>query len=55
MTLLKLAAVHYRAWTESTLHKFEDTWLEQRPLEFRLGHGELGLEKTLGSGTWLLL
>ncbi|CAM6018965.1 unnamed protein product [Sphagnum balticum] len=30
--------VHYRAWTESTMHKFEDTWLEQRPLEFRLGH-----------------
>ncbi|KAH8931892.1 hypothetical protein BDL97_19G044500 [Sphagnum fallax] len=30
--------VHYRAWTESTLHKFEDTWLEQQPLEFRLGH-----------------
>jgi hypothetical protein len=26
-----------------------------QPLEFRLGHGELGLEKTLSSGTWLLL
>lgn len=28
---------HYRAWTESTQHKFEDTWLEQRPIELVLG------------------
>jgi hypothetical protein len=33
--------VHYRAWTESTMHKFEDTWLEQQPTELHLGHGEL--------------
>lgn len=31
--------VHYRAWTESTQHKFEDTWEEQRPLELVLGKG----------------
>ena len=31
--------VHYRAWTESTGHKFEDTWDEQRPLEMILGKG----------------
>ncbi|KAG2671661.1 hypothetical protein I3760_13G006600 [Carya illinoinensis] len=29
--------LHYRAWTESTQHKFEDTWEEQRPLELVLG------------------
>lgn len=29
--------VHYRAWTESTLHKFEDTWNEQKPVELVLG------------------
>ncbi|KAK9283229.1 hypothetical protein L1049_011465 [Liquidambar formosana] len=29
--------LHYRAWTESTQHKFEDTWNEQRPLELILG------------------
>ncbi|XP_028777010.1 peptidyl-prolyl cis-trans isomerase FKBP42 [Neltuma alba] len=28
---------HYRAWTESTQHKFEDTWDEQRPTEMILG------------------
>eukprot|EP00262_Sarcandra_glabra_P013364 TRINITY_DN3684_c0_g1_i1.p1 TRINITY_DN3684_c0_g1~~TRINITY_DN3684_c0_g1_i1.p1 ORF type:complete len:376 (+),score=87.45 TRINITY_DN3684_c0_g1_i1:207-1334(+) len=28
---------HYKAWTESTLHKFEDTWQEQRPVELVLG------------------
>lgn len=31
--------VHYRAWSESTQHKFEDTWQEQRPLELVLGKG----------------
>ena len=31
--------VHYRAWTESTLHKFEDTWNEQKPVELVLGKG----------------
>lgn len=31
--------VHYRAWTESTQHKFEDTWQEQQPLELILGKG----------------
>lgn len=30
--------VHYRAWTASTLHKFDDTWAEQQPQELRLGH-----------------
>ncbi|XP_044491876.1 peptidyl-prolyl cis-trans isomerase FKBP42-like isoform X1 [Mangifera indica] len=29
--------VHYRAWTESTQHKFEDTWHEQQPLEIIIG------------------
>ncbi|KAF9593295.1 hypothetical protein IFM89_021051 [Coptis chinensis] len=29
--------LHYRAWTESTQHKFEDTWQEQRPIEIVLG------------------
>ncbi|KAL9404890.1 hypothetical protein Peur_001862 [Populus x canadensis] len=29
--------LHYRAWTESTQHKFEDTWHEQRPCEMVLG------------------
>ncbi|KAJ6385286.1 hypothetical protein OIU77_028468 [Salix suchowensis] len=29
--------LHYRAWTESTRHKFEDTWHEQRPFEMILG------------------
>jgi hypothetical protein len=31
--------VHYRAWTESSQHKFEDTWNEQRPIELVLGKG----------------
>ena len=31
--------VHYRAWTESTQHKFEDTWNEQRPVELIIGKG----------------
>ncbi|OMO69755.1 hypothetical protein CCACVL1_19294 [Corchorus capsularis] len=29
--------LHYRAWAESTQHKFEDTWHEQQPLELVLG------------------
>ncbi|KAG9456466.1 hypothetical protein H6P81_000974 [Aristolochia fimbriata] len=29
--------IHYRAWTESTMHKFEDTWQEQQPVELVLG------------------
>lgn len=29
--------LHYRAWTKSTQHKFEDTWQEQQPLELILG------------------
>lgn len=33
-------AVHYKAWTESTQHKFEDTWQEQQPLELVIGKGE---------------
>lgn len=28
---------HYRAWTDRTQHKFEDTWNEQRPFELVLG------------------
>nr|ACU23419.1 unknown [Glycine max] len=28
---------HYRAWAEKSEHKFEDTWLEQRPIEMVLG------------------
>ncbi|KAI3907146.1 hypothetical protein MKW92_034386 [Papaver armeniacum] len=29
--------LHYRAWTKSTQHKFEDTWNEQRPVELIIG------------------
>ncbi|KAB2020434.1 hypothetical protein ES319_D07G068600v1 [Gossypium barbadense] len=29
--------LHYRAWTETTKHKFDDTWHEQQPLELVLG------------------
>lgn len=29
--------MHYRAWTETTKHKFDDTWHEQQPLELVLG------------------
>ncbi|XP_020257230.1 peptidyl-prolyl cis-trans isomerase FKBP42 [Asparagus officinalis] len=29
--------LHYRAWTQKTSHKFEDTWQEQRPFELVLG------------------
>ncbi|KAF3631639.1 hypothetical protein FXO37_27845 [Capsicum annuum] len=29
--------LHYRAWAESTQHKFEDTWREQQPLELVSG------------------
>lgn len=34
---LSTCFLHYRAWTKKTLHKFEDTWLEQRPFELVLG------------------
>lgn len=34
-----IVTVHYRAWTESTHHKFDDTWHEQQPLEMVLGKG----------------
>ncbi|KAH7279338.1 hypothetical protein KP509_37G015300 [Ceratopteris richardii] len=30
--------VHYRAWTEMTMHKFEDTFQELQPMELVLGH-----------------
>lgn len=36
-----ITKVHYRAWTESTQHKFEDTWHEQQPLELVVGKGTL--------------
>lgn len=36
-TKLSTCFLHYRAWAEKTLHKFEDTWLEQRPFELVLG------------------
>uniref|UniRef100_A0ACD5Y7Q4 Uncharacterized protein n=1 Tax=Avena sativa TaxID=4498 RepID=A0ACD5Y7Q4_AVESA len=29
--------VHYRAWVQSSLHKFEDTWQEQHPVEIVIG------------------
>lgn len=29
--------LHYKAWAESTWHKFDDTWHEQQPLEMVLG------------------
>ncbi|XP_072951097.1 peptidyl-prolyl cis-trans isomerase FKBP42 [Typha angustifolia] len=34
---LSTCFLHYRAWVESSLHKFEDTWQEQRPIELILG------------------
>jgi len=34
-----MVVVHYRAWSEKTQHKFEDTWQEQRPIEMVLGKG----------------
>ncbi|ERN00859.1 peptidyl-prolyl cis-trans isomerase FKBP42 [Amborella trichopoda] len=34
---LSTCFLHYRAWTENMLHKFEDTWQEQQPLELILG------------------
>ncbi|KAL2612812.1 hypothetical protein R1flu_024504 [Riccia fluitans] len=30
--------LHYRAWAESNMHKFEDTWEEGSPFELVLGH-----------------
>ena len=39
LSKLHCVIVHYRAWTESTLHKFEDTWNEQKPVELVLGKG----------------
>lgn len=44
--------VHYRAWTASTSHKFYDTWAENQPTEFRLGHEKQvlkGLAISVGS------
>lgn len=35
--------LHYRAWAESTMHKFQDTWQEQQPLELVLGREKKGL------------
>jgi hypothetical protein len=32
--------VHYRAWVQGSLHKFEDTWQEQHPIELVIGKGE---------------
>ncbi|XP_037433603.1 peptidyl-prolyl cis-trans isomerase FKBP42 isoform X1 [Triticum urartu] len=29
--------VHYRAWVQSSMHKFEDTWQEQHPVEIVIG------------------
>ncbi|KAL6642244.1 hypothetical protein ACP70R_020425 [Stipagrostis hirtigluma subsp. patula] len=29
--------LHYRAWVQGSLHKFEDTWQEQHPIELVLG------------------
>ncbi|XVF79643.1 hypothetical protein PTKIN_Ptkin15bG0005500 [Pterospermum kingtungense] len=37
LSYCKYEIVHYRAWAESTKHKFEDTWHEQQPLELVLG------------------
>lgn len=41
--------IHYRAWTEMTMHKFEDTFQEQRPMELVLGH-EKAVHKGLAIG-----
>ncbi|EEC67673.1 hypothetical protein OsI_35103 [Oryza sativa Indica Group] len=29
--------LHYRAWVQGSLHKFEDTWQEQHPIELVIG------------------
>lgn len=47
--------VHYRAWTESTQHKFEDTWHEQQPLELVIGKGIYPIYKIAGHSASLLL
>ena len=31
--------VHYRAWVQSSGHKFEDSWQEQQPVEIVIGKG----------------
>jgi hypothetical protein len=31
--------VHYRAWVQGSVHKFEDTWQEQQPVEIVIGKG----------------
>lgn len=36
--------VHYRAWSASTQHKFEDTWQEQRPIELIIGKEKKEME-----------
>ncbi|PKI63886.1 peptidyl-prolyl cis-trans isomerase FKBP42 [Punica granatum] len=36
--------VHYRGWTESAQHKFEDTWHEQQPVELVLGKEKKEME-----------
>ncbi|KAJ6810385.1 peptidyl-prolyl cis-trans isomerase FKBP42 [Iris pallida] len=36
-TNLSTCFLHYRAWVKKSLHKFEDTWQEQQPLELVLG------------------
>ncbi|KAF3338617.1 peptidyl-prolyl cis-trans isomerase FKBP42 isoform X2 [Carex littledalei] len=44
-SMLSTCFLHYRAWVKSTLHKFEDTWQEQHPIELVLGK-----EKTVMAG-----
>lgn len=36
---MSIIVVHYKAWTESTQHKFEDTWQELQLVELVLGKG----------------
>lgn len=41
--------LHYRAWTEMTMHKFDDTFQEQRPMELVVGQ-EKAVHRGLGIG-----
>ncbi|KAM0878373.1 hypothetical protein ACQ4PT_034920 [Festuca glaucescens] len=39
--------VHYRAWVQSSVHKFEDTWQEQHPVEIVIGKGKARSDMTV--------
>lgn len=45
--------VHYRAWVQGSLHKFEDTWQEQHPIELVLGKGNTKVNSFILSSAFL--